>query len=84
MEKFYMNYSQKNAPIPSKEHLISKHLMSKHLIHLISKVERFIKRMRWKTLQFLEKLESTNKTPLVSAQENVHLLLRNLPILRKT
>ena len=40
--------------------------------------------MRWKTLQFLGKLESTNKTPLVSAQENVHLLLRNLPILRKT
>ena len=47
-----MNYSEKNIPIPSKE---------QYKIHLISKVEKFIKRMRWKALQFLEKLESTNK-----------------------
>ena len=47
-----MNYSEKNIPIPSKE---------QYKIHLISKVEKFIKRMRWKALQFLGKLESTNK-----------------------
>ena len=47
-----MNYSEKNIPIPSKE---------QYKIHLISKVEKFIKRMRWKELQFLGELESTNK-----------------------
>ena len=52
MEKFYMNYFEKNIPIPSNE---------QYKIHLISKVERFIKRMHWKALQFRGKLESTNK-----------------------
>ena len=52
MEKFYMNYSEKNIPIPSKE---------QYKIHLMWKVEKFIKRMRWKALQYIEKLESTNK-----------------------
>ena len=47
-----MNYSEKNIPIPSKE---------QYKIHLISKVEKVIKRMCWKALQFLGKLESTNK-----------------------
>ena len=41
-----------SIPIPSKE---------QYKIHLISKVEKFIKSMRWKALQFLGKLESTNK-----------------------
>ena len=41
-----------SIPIPSKE---------QYKIHLISKVEKFIKNMRWKALQFLGKLESTNK-----------------------
>ena len=52
MEKFYMNYSEKKVPIPSKE---------QYEIHLISEIEKFIKRTRWKALQFLGKLESTNK-----------------------
>ena len=47
-----MNYSEKNIPIPSKK---------QYKIHLISKVEKFIKRICWKALQFLGKLESTNK-----------------------
>ena len=36
-----MNYSEKNIPIPSKE---------QYKIHLISKVEKFIKRMRWESI----------------------------------
>ena len=52
MEKFYMIYSEKNIPIPSKE---------QYKIHLTLKVEKFIKRMHWKALQFLGKLKSTNK-----------------------
>ena len=50
MEKFYI--SEKNIPIPSKK---------QYKIHLILKVEKFMKRMRRKVLQFLGKLESTNK-----------------------
>ena len=47
-----MNYSEKNIAIPSKE---------QYKIHLISKIEKFIKKMRWKVLLFLGKLESINK-----------------------
>ena len=47
-----MNYSKKNVPILSNK---------QYKIHLISKVEDFIEKMRWKALQFLGKLESTNK-----------------------
>ena len=52
MEKFNMNYSDKNIPIPSRQD---------YKIHLISKTEKFIKRIRWKALEFLGKLESTEK-----------------------
>ena len=52
MERFYVNYSEKNILILSNE---------QYKIHLISKVENFIKRMHWKALQFLGKLESTDK-----------------------
>ena len=52
MEKFNMNYSDKNIPIPTKQN---------YKIQLISKTEKFIKRIRWKALQFLGKLESTDK-----------------------
>ena len=45
-----MNYSTKNIPIPTKH---------EYTIKLISKVEQFIKRMRWKALQFLGKLDNT-------------------------
>ena len=52
MEKFNMEYSKKNIPIPSQE---------EYKVYLISKVEKFIKRMRWKALQFLGKLDSSEK-----------------------
>ena len=52
MERFYVNYSEKNIFILSNE---------QYKIHLISKVENFIKKMHWKALQFLEKLQSTDK-----------------------
>ena len=52
MEKFNMIYSDKNIPIPSRQY---------YKIHLISKTEKFIKRIRWKALEFSGKLESTEK-----------------------
>ena len=52
MEEFNMNYSDKNIPIPSQQD---------YKLHLISKTEKFIKRIRWKALEFLEKLDSTEK-----------------------
>ena len=44
--------TDKNIPIPSQED---------YKIHLISKTENFIKRIRWKALEFLGKLDSTEK-----------------------
>ena len=52
MEEFNMNYSDKNIPIPSQQD---------YKIHLISKTEKFIKRIRWEALEFLGKLDSTEK-----------------------
>ena len=52
MEEFNMNYSDKNIPIPSQQD---------YKLHLISKTEKFIKRIRWKALEFLGKLDSTEK-----------------------
>ena len=52
MKKFNMDYSDKNIPIPSQQD---------YKIHLISNTEKFIKRIRWKALEFLGKLESTEK-----------------------
>ena len=52
MDKFYMSYSDKNIPIPSRQD---------YKIHLLSKTEKFIKRIRWKALEFPGKLESTEK-----------------------
>ena len=49
MEKVDINYSNKNIPVPSKR---------QYKIHLTSKVEKVIKRMRWKCLEFLGKLSS--------------------------
>ena len=63
MEKFYLIYPEKNIPIPSNE---------QYKIHLISKAEKFIKRMRWKALLFLRKLESTDKETFSFPQENTH------------
>ena len=47
MEKFNIDYSKKNIPVPTKE---------EYNIHLISKTELFMKRMRWKALKFLGRL----------------------------
>ena len=83
MEMFYVNCSEKNIPIPLKE---------QYRIHLISKVDNFIKRMRWKTLQFLGKLESINKETfsfcltkclpavqeLTNFESNLMLLIKNI------
>ena len=44
-------YSVKNIPVPSKH---------QYKIQLISKTEKVIKRMRWKCLEFLGKLNSNN------------------------
>ena len=52
METFKIEYSTKNILQPSKH---------EYKIKLISKVESVIKRMRWKTLEFLGKLDSTRK-----------------------
>ena len=49
MERFDINYSKKNIPIPSKHN---------YKIMLVSKIEKVIKRMRWKTLEFLGKLDN--------------------------
>ena len=51
MEKFEIEYSMKNIPIPSQR---------QYKIQLISKAEKLIQRMRWKTLEFLGKLSSDN------------------------
>ena len=50
MEKFNMDYSGKNIPIPSQQY---------YKIHLPSKTEKLIKRIRRKALEILGKLEST-------------------------
>ena len=52
MERLYTDYSNKNIPTPTKEEC---------KIQLISKVESVLKRMQWKVLQFLGKLESSHK-----------------------
>ena len=53
MERFNMNYSDKYIPIPSKE---------EYKMQLISKTEKFIKRMRWKILEILGNLHSDKIT----------------------
>ena len=52
MERFNINYSKKNIPIPTKK---------EYKIQLIAKVESFTKCMRWKLLEFLGKLGSNEK-----------------------
>ena len=47
-----MDYSGKNIPNPSRQD---------YKMHLLSKTEKFIKRIRWKAPEFLGKLESTEK-----------------------
>ena len=64
MEKFNIDYSTKNIPIPSER---------EYMIQLISKVEKFIKQMKWKALQFLGKLDNSGK-------ENYGLKTRKYPL----
>lgn len=52
MEKFNINYSNKNIPIPTKR---------QYTLSLISKIEKIIKRMRWKVLEFQGKLDDSGK-----------------------
>ena len=52
MERFDINYSKKTIAIPSEKEYITQ---------LISKVESVTKRVRWKALQFLGKLELSGK-----------------------
>ena len=54
MERFNLNYSKKNIPIPSKH---------EYKVQLIAKTENLVKRMRWKAIHFLNKLDqSDNET----------------------
>ena len=52
MERFNINYSKKNIPIPTEK---------EYKIQLIAKVASFTKRMRWKALKFLGKLGPNGK-----------------------
>ena len=52
MERFNLNYSNKNIPIPNKE---------EYKLLLTAKTNSLIKRMRWKALEFLGQLPSTSK-----------------------
>ena len=51
MEKFNINYSKKNIPTAS---------IAQYKLILTSKIEKVRKRMRWKVLEFLGKLESNS------------------------
>ena len=50
MERFDIDYSKKNIPLPTKP---------EYKIQLIAKVESVIKRMRWKLLEFFNELSSS-------------------------
>ena len=52
MERFNLNYSKKNIPIPSE---------NEYKLLLTAKTESLIKRMRWKALQFQGKLPPSDK-----------------------
>ena len=52
MERFNLDYSKKNIPIPSKH---------EYKVELIAKTENVVKRMRFKAHQFLGKYEQTDK-----------------------
>ena len=49
IERFNISYSQKNIPIPTEK---------QYKIQLLSKAENLVKRMRWKALELLEKLDN--------------------------
>ena len=53
MDKFYMDYSDKNIPIPTHR---------EYLKRLVEKIESVIRRMRWKALFFLNKDDKAEDT----------------------
>ena len=61
MERFDINYSKKNIPLPSEK---------QYKLQLIIKVKNVIKRMRWKAMQFLVKLDE-NRTEIYGFKINV-------------
>ena len=52
MEKYNLQYSKKNIPIPSNH---------QYKLALVAKTENLIRRMRWKVLEFDGKLNNTAK-----------------------
>ena len=60
MERFDMSYSKKTIPLPSEKQC---------KLQLISKVESVTKRMRWKAMQFLRKLDQ-NRTETYGFKTN--------------
>ena len=60
MERFDINYSKKNIPFPSEKQC---------KLQLIIKVKNVIKRMRWKAMQFLVKLDE-NRTEIYGFKTN--------------
>ena len=62
-----MDYSDKNIPSPSRQD---------NKIHLLLKTKKFIKRIRWKALEFLGKLESIVKEIYGFKLETVRPLLK--------
>ena len=83
MEKIDIDYSTKKISIPSKD---------EYEIHLLSKIEHVIKRMRWKALEYLGKLNNSTKesygfksrkcSPTVKEmtnfEEDLRLMIKNL------
>ena len=60
MERFEINCSKKNISLPSEK---------QHKLQLISKVESVTKRMRWKAMQFIGKLDQ-NRTETYGFKTN--------------
>ena len=69
MERFNINYSKKNIPIPTEIEC---------KIQLIAKVESFTKRMRWKALEFPGKLGPNEKETFGFKLHNCPLLVNGL------
>ena len=55
MGKVNLGYSIKNIPIPTRK---------SYLLQLMEKIEMFIKRMRWKEVQFSNNEDNDSKTEL--------------------
>ena len=69
MEKFNMDCSDKNIPIPSRQD---------YKIHLLSQTEKIIKRIRWKAQEFLGKPESTEKETYGFKSRNCPLIVEEV------